>query len=139
MDVRFYLLFLSLAVLCLSLHALRIAIKSKDWRKTNAVVVDRYYLASDRNPGKGTPRIVYSYSVQSIQCTSEILAFDSFCISKHSPQKLFEKYPIGKSIFCYYDPDCPKRAVIERRAKGGIFFLILLSAMFLVIITLSYM
>lgn len=79
-----------------------------------------------------TPFIEYEYTVNGIGCKSDVLGF----VDQASPysadiSRILEKYPLGKSVPVYYNPENPTEAVLDKQpdmpywlfsAMGGVFF-----------------
>ncbi|MFX1511456.1 MAG: DUF3592 domain-containing protein [Promethearchaeota archaeon] len=60
------------------------------------------------------PNIIYSYLVGGREYHGErIIIMQAFYPSKSWAQKQVDKYPLGLRVNVYYNPDAPKKAVLE--------------------------
>ena len=63
--------------------------------------------------------IVYRYQVNDAFFTSDRVLWggETYSYAFSEPDRLLSKYPVGKFISVYYNPENPAEAVLERRAR----------------------
>jgi hypothetical protein len=128
-------LFLILAILGVWLLAStllqqREARLSLTWPSTGGVVskhqIEKEIQESDNGPDTVSyePVVTYSYRVGDRTYTStRISSAAPWGYSFGSPEdaaKFLEQYPLGKRLTVYYNPDQPKRALLDRSAPGDL-------------------
>ena len=90
---------------------------SKDWPSTaGKIVKSRVELSSGRDIATVEPVIAYEYQVggrqyQCDQIHSGDKIFES--ISKEETYDLVDRYPVGRDVTVYYNPDNPAEAALE--------------------------
>lgn len=66
--------------------------------------------------------VMYSYSVEGQDHLGSRITFQDHSSSRKTlAQKIVDKYPEGKHVNVYYDPDFPVQAALERRVGSGNF------------------
>jgi hypothetical protein len=90
---------------------------SRDWPSTKGKIVkSRVELSSGRDMTTVEPKIQYEYQVggrpyQSDQIHSGDKIFES--ISKEETYDLVDRYPVGREVTVYYNPNNPAEAALE--------------------------
>jgi hypothetical protein len=80
------------------------------------VMTSRLENDQDGNP---TPYVKYRYKVQGQEHESEQVSYQvKSARSGTGATDLIARYPVGKSVDVFYDPDQPGRAVLERGASN---------------------
>ncbi len=98
--------------------------KSKNWPNTKGVIISSSVTSKAKNtpPLDFTPKkanayeakLLYEYTVKGKTYQSRRLCFGDFGMRTSSrAKKIVSKYPEGKEILIYYDPDNHKSAVLE--------------------------
>ncbi len=111
------------------LQNLQMARASKSWPSVQGRVASSdvvQVLESTDKDGKchySYPAVVtYNYSVEGQNHTGSRISFGGHSYTrKDHVQEVVKKYPAGKQVRVYYDPDFPVQAVLERRAGFGNF------------------
>jgi hypothetical protein len=99
--------------------------KSERWEQTTGVILSST-IENSMNPTKdrfedySKASIIYKYIVNGIEYLGDRVYFGSNSFSSdHSiAQSIIKKYPTGKIITVFYDPDKHKDAVIERTHRS---------------------
>jgi Protein of unknown function (DUF3592) len=92
--------------------------QSKTWPTTMGAVI-KSEIVSEKDSEHGTmyrPEVVYVYSVDNREYTSNEITFGSSMVStsrRKSVAKATYKYPVGKQVNVYYNPDEPYESVLE--------------------------
>lgn len=71
--------------------------------------------------GDEKARVLYSYVVNGISLQSKSVGAGVLS----SPAGIVKRYPVGKQVQVYYDPENPKSAFLERSRSGRIIILLL--------------
>lgn len=71
--------------------------------------------------GDEKARVLYSYVVNGMSLQSKSVGAGILS----SPAGIVKRYPVGKQVQVYYDPENPKSALLERSGSGPIIFLLL--------------
>lgn len=75
----------------------------------------------DFDGGDNKARVLYSYVVNGVSLQSKSVGAGVFS----SPAGIVKRYPVGKQVQVYYDPENPRSVVLERSGSGPIIFLLL--------------
>ncbi len=74
-----------------------------------------------------TPVVEYEYNVNGeIYTSSRVSFFDGSSTARFDARGVVDKYPQGKVVSAYYDPDNPQNSVLETEETGNIFYLSLI-------------
>lgn len=139
----------ALLVICCSIA--RRARASRQWPSVSGVVVSSKILKEVSSSNSGTrravtdhqykPEVAFEYTVRGVKYLSNKVSFtDHSTNSTRYANRVTEKYPEGKVVAVFYDPDDPGNGVLETSAGtavwlfflGGL-FLLAVSALFLYI------
>jgi hypothetical protein len=125
-KVAFTVLFIAvgliIALFTYNAYATRMA--SKTWPTANGVIIqseiEEHTRTSSDDPEKeetfiSTPKIVYEYRVDGNRFKGTQIALSS---PSGNPQQLVARYPKGKSLPVYYNPDKPQQAVLVPGGPG---------------------
>jgi len=129
-SLRVVFSLLAVGLIILGLLTLRQTPRSRRWAKVEGKVI-----TSNVNEftGKGgrtyRPMVIYAYSVGAVRFMSSRIASRPLASSDRSAAARFvEKYPVGKTVQVFYDPQDPEQAVLEPGANpwlpmiaGGVF------------------
>jgi hypothetical protein len=77
--------------------------------------------AKNFDGGDEKARVLYSYVVNGISLHSKSVGAGVLS----SPAGIVKRYPVGKQVQVYYDPENPKSAFLERSRSGPIIILLL--------------
>jgi len=82
-----------------------------------------------------TPLIQYEYVVDNQRYVGDRIGFigKSYSRQKQAEEAL-QSFPVGASVWVFYDPAKPGKAVLERKATGGTILIVLGSAILLLAI-----
>jgi hypothetical protein len=112
----FIVLFSFVMFMMCSVKAYRDQLSLPSWQETNARVIDSYIEPNDR--GDVTtfdPYIVYEYQVHNkMYRAHRISIFKTSNSNSCEMQRVVDQYPKGLSVKCYYNPDHPERAVLDK-------------------------
>ena len=119
-------------------YEMKRAYESRSWPNTQGTVISSYIdKRSHRDSNKRTsivytPKIQYQYQVEGKHYTCKRIAFGGESGGKRSKaKKVVDRYPSGKKVTVYYNPQDPKVAVLKAGFSwgailaflaGGIFF-----------------
>ena len=130
----YFYLFASISIFVYALVVFAMAWNSSDWPAASGEVLSSRIISSGKS---GKPEVEYTYAVNGRKYDgSHILIGPGPMgggIGIASPREYIDKYPKGAQIEVYYDPEDPKRSVLEPGVNRvitlilltGIFFLIL--------------
>ncbi len=107
----------AIGLVVLGLFTLRERSRSRGWERTPGRVVSSSVNDFVAKDGAHTyrPMVVFSYSVGALRLMSNRLSFRSLSTSNRGDvETLIARYPAGKHVQVYYDPQEPDRAVLER-------------------------
>ncbi len=112
--------------------------ESESWPSTNGFVVSSRVKTdlgkSDDDEPKYTASITYKYTIEGIEYTSERVAFSSGTfLKKGKADSLVRRYPEGKEVKVYYDPEKLHDAVLERGRSSNTNFPIVIGIFILFI------
>ena len=111
--------------------------KVEKWPATKGVVVDSKvvsHLDSESNQTMFAPAITYRFKVEGKEYTSSDYGFMN--MSYNNPRKaedIVKKYPVGKEITVYYNPENPYKAVLVKNSSFFIYIPQILGGLFTVI------
>jgi hypothetical protein len=90
--------------------------QSKSWLAAQGVITD----SSVESHGKSSygAKVVYDYTVNEKSFSGRRVAFGSYNISRSGAQNIVNRYPKGKTVSVYYDPNNPQACVLEAGVKG---------------------
>lgn len=100
---------------------------SESWSSTNGFIVSSRVKTdlgkSDDDEPRYTASIIYKYTIDGIEYTSERVAFSSHTfLQKGKADRLVFRYPKGKKVKVYYDPKRLQEAVLERGRSSNMNF-----------------
>jgi hypothetical protein len=73
-----------------------------------------------------SPTIQYEYLVGNQRYVGNRIAFIDKAYSKpKQAEEAMRAFQLGASVWVFYDPAKPEKAVLERKASGGTFFMVL--------------
>ena len=81
---------------------------------------------------KYRPHVAYQYQVNGQTFNSDRLTFGSESTSESNGRKKIANYPEGSQVTVHYDPGNPNKAVLETKA-GGVIYNVLLGLIFIVL------
>ena len=120
----FLIPFSGLGIFCLIfniIHPLLKNIRSQAWPSVQAEVVNTHLATSRRSSKNGSytvykAEITYKYNVKGkIYSCSNYSFFHDFTRNPRKHRELIRNHPVGKKISCYFDPEAPHQAVIEKQ------------------------
>lgn len=141
------------AVLVIGIATVRRARASRRWPSAKGVVVSSKILkerstSSNSEPGHGTrsdyqykPEVAVEYAVRGVKYLSNRVTLADFSTSStQHAARVTARYPEGKVVDVFYNPDNPEDAILESRAGAGVLllfaaglFLLAVSALFIYI------
>ncbi|MCC5830510.1 MAG: DUF3592 domain-containing protein [Phycisphaeraceae bacterium] len=122
-------------------HLLRRKLEAAlDWPGTVGQILDSYHDTHRAHRGLDggitiqTSRIQYSYRVDGVTYTSDVVALGgNYDTSEGTPaRERLERYPVGAQVEVYYNPQNPEEACLEREIEGE-WLIVLVSAVFLLV------
>ncbi len=125
-----FLLFVGIVLLALGtvLSDLPHAVASPRWPRTDGLVTTSEVRAtgtSTDNEGY-CPSVSYSYLVDGKLYTSDNVELMFLCSRTHPAAQVVQRYPAGKRVDVYYDPQDPAFAVLEPGIPDNDVFLLVL-------------
>ncbi len=107
---------LAIGLVVLGLFTLRESRRSRGWQATSGRVVSSNvndFVAKDGTHSY-RPMVVFAYSVGALRLMSNRISFRSLSTpDRAAAERYVQKYPAGKTVELYYDPQEPDRAVLE--------------------------
>jgi Protein of unknown function (DUF3592) len=91
------------------------------WPQVTGQIIESTVVGDSNFDGETKARILYSYVVNGISLQSKSVGAGMMS----SPTGIVKRYPVGKQVQVYYDPENPKSALLERSGSGPIIFLLL--------------
>jgi len=120
------LLALGIYLVIFSIRSKKKAEESQNWPSTPGTVTQAEVKCSVNRDEDGNesyayfPKVEYTYQVGGETFSGKRLAFGGI-LAQSNPapaQKTLEHYPLGGQVTVYYDPEKPSDAVLERKAGG---------------------
>ncbi|MGE5358830.1 MAG: DUF3592 domain-containing protein [Bacteroidales bacterium] len=121
---------LALGLILAGLYTMRERSRSRGWVKTGGTVVSSTVSEFAGKSGRTyRPMVMYAYSVGAARFMSNRITFGQVASSRRaSAERFVSRYPAGRRVDVYYDPQDPERAVLEPAGNpwiwivaGGIF------------------
>ncbi len=114
---------------------------SKKWPTTSGVVVvskmrTKKEVRKYQDVIHYTPEVEYKYRIDGIPYTCERVFFGQYSDDRSFAEDMLKRYPAGKQVLVYYDPEDPENAVLEPGA-GSLKGLIAGAGIVLIILFLS--
>ncbi|OQY17161.1 MAG: hypothetical protein B6I36_09370 [Desulfobacteraceae bacterium 4572_35.1] len=106
--------------------------ESKSWPTTDGVVILSRISGSTRVIGRKAS-IKFEYYVDGKRHVSPLVSYTWKCVDYAASIEILRKYPEGKEIIVYYDPDDPDRAVLNTEISLRILWIFSLSILTLLI------
>jgi hypothetical protein len=102
--------------------------ESQNWPTTEGRITDSRLAGAKRILGRRA-YIKYEYFVDGKHYVSPQISY-TFIIGNYSSSiETLRKYPKGKAVIVYYNPDSPRDAVLETEISGRISWLFILSGL----------
>jgi hypothetical protein len=114
--LRVLLSLLAVGLVVLGLFILRESSRSRGWQPVSGRVVSSSVSDFTGKDGAHSyrPMVVFAYSVGALRLMSNRISFRSLSTADRGAAETFvRKYPVGKTVQVYYDPQEPDRAVLE--------------------------
>jgi hypothetical protein len=116
-------LFMGVLILALGFALVKMVLKtrtSKDWANTVGTIIEsRIEVQKDSEGQTDHPIVAYEYTVNGQLFRSQQIDFGGEGSGGTGAKSLVKKYPSGKSVTVYYNPNNPSEAVLERSAVGA--------------------
>lgn len=117
----------SLAGLALTIFGVNNSIdaqKTKSWPTTDGIIITSEVIQSSRF----VPHIVYTYSVNTVELTSEKIGLTNYAQYKKKADaaKQADKYPVNTKVTVYYNPSNIGEAILSPGINGSHIFMIFL-------------
>ena len=109
------------------------AIRSYFWASTEGQVLSSTVTRVKRlnDPASYYASISYEYEVGGTKFTGDRVFLGEYGTGSAGPmQEIVDRYPVGKRVTVYYDPQDPNKAVLERGARLASFGLLLIGLLF---------
>jgi hypothetical protein len=132
-------------ILLLSALAIVDSLFSKDWTITMGKIIhSEVYISKSTGDSDATyrPNILFEYSVFGEKFICDRIYYGVKIMSSSNlvnSKKLVEKYPVNKEVAVYYNPDKPKKSVIEPGLHFGLGSLFVVSICLVMIGVLIYL
>ena len=111
--------------------------KVEKWVATKGVVVDSKVVSHpdlDNNQAMFAPVITYRFKVGEDEYTSSDYGFmDLSYDNPRKAERIAKKYPVGKEITVYYNPEKPYKAVLVKKSNFLIYIPLFLGCLFALI------
>lgn len=111
--------------------------KVEKWVETKGVVVDSKVVSHpdlDNNQAMFAPVITYRFKVGEDEYTSSDYGFmDLSYDNPRKAERIAKKYPVGKEITVYYNPEKPYKAVLVKKSNFLIYIPLFLGCLFALI------
>jgi hypothetical protein len=106
---------LAVGLIILGLLTMRETSRSRGWAKVDGkVVASNVNQFTGRSGRTYRPMVIYAYSIGPVRFMSSRIAFHPLASSSRSAATEFvERYPVGKTVQVFYDPQDPEQAVLE--------------------------
>ncbi|RMG98831.1 MAG: DUF3592 domain-containing protein [Chloroflexi bacterium] len=135
----FYVLFLglffvaSITLTIVGVNVLRNARVSEGWPTTTGEVVASSVRASSDSDGTTYyADVSYSYVVDDHRYVSDTVSFGEYGSSDRShAEEVVARYPVGKRVTVYYNPELPETAVLEPGVTWSSYFPLAMGLCFL--------
>lgn len=109
---------------------------SAEWPSVSGQITESN-LEFDRGGEDGdtyTPRVSYSYTVNSVSYESYAIKFgENTYSSEREAQEILARYPAGQVVQVYYDPSDPDSAILEPGVSGGSYIVLSVGLLFVVL------
>ncbi|MFX0211429.1 MAG: DUF3592 domain-containing protein [Candidatus Hodarchaeota archaeon] len=123
--------FVGLILFYAFIKCLRLGLGSKNWPKVEGEIVSSSIVEDDEG---FKPEISFTFNVYGVDYTgsaynpNELVARS--IVGKISAEKKIAEYPVGKTVEIYYNPDDPRKAVLEPGISKDTFFFLLGAGLF---------
>ena len=111
--------------------------KVEKWVETKGVVIDSKVVSHpdlDNNQAMFAPVITYRFKVGEDEYTSSDYGFiDLSFDNPRKAERIAKKYPVGKEITVYYNPEKPYKAVLVKKSNFLIYIPLFLGCLFALI------
>lgn len=113
---------LSIGLILVGLYTMRETSRSRGWLRTGGKVVSsRVTEFAGKSGTTYRPMVIYGYSVGSVRLMSNRIAFHSVASSwRSSAERIVARYPAGRDVQVYYNPQDPEQAVLEPGGQAWI-------------------
>lgn len=91
------------------------AINSRGWRETPCTITSsELEISSDSDGTSYAPKIKYRYSLDGGEFNGDRYSFFKLSAGRKWAQSIVDRYPVGTTVKCFYDPQQPSQAVLDR-------------------------
>ena len=118
---------MGLVMIGMSLFGMRSAFASSSWSSTTATITSAELV--ERRVRRGVvyeARLTYAYTVDGKPYTGTRVSISGATGTSFTGEQVVEKYPMGTTHACFYDPDRPADCVLEKGTNAYTFVLPLL-------------
>ncbi len=121
---------LALGLILAGLYTMRESSRSRGWLKTGGTIVSSTVTEFNGKSGRTyRPMVMYAYTVGAVRYMSSRINFGQLATSRRgSAEGYVTRYPAGRRVDVYYDPQDPEHAVLEPAGNpwlwigaGGVF------------------
>ncbi len=114
------LILASFSGLLFGLWALRCAYNGNDWPKVRGTII---YSQMVGPTGHAKAKIRYNYIVGGHTYEGQYVSFaDLFHIQMYGIKSIVARYPKGTRLWVYFDPENPKRAILEKDIRPELYW-----------------
>ncbi len=113
----------AIALIVYGLVTMRQTSRSRGWLPVDGrVVASNVNQFSGRNGVTYRPMIIFSYAVGPSRFMSSRVSFQPFVTSnRDAAATVAARYPVGKTVQVFYDPQDPEQAVLDRGPNPWLF------------------
>jgi hypothetical protein len=139
-PVFVFFLTLLLAWFIYSAIGLTKGLSTLGWPETQGKVIscEVKRVPSSKGPSKFQPVISYSYSVNSVEYTSNRYSSTMARGSSQWAKEVIGKHPKNSSIQVYYNPNNPTESVLDPGLQSDDFWMTIFSSFFFVVVLLAF-
>jgi hypothetical protein len=103
--------------------------KSMNWPTTAGIIISSDFREKEDTDSVKklySPKILYSYSVKIMEYSSQKIFFGNYSLSLENARKIVNRYPAGKRVTVFYNPDKHDLSVLEPGGKTFNYYWLLL-------------
>jgi hypothetical protein len=115
----FGIIFIILAIgaIALGLWTRQMSLKVASWPQIEGKIIAST-LEQDPHDADSSPRIVYQYEIDGRRYEGSQITYAGTSNSVDAKQALVARYPVGRCVNVYYNPEAPQSAVLENEPSS---------------------
>jgi uncharacterized protein DUF3592 len=139
MFLNIFMLSLGFVPLVIGLWHLKKCISLFSWNETEGIILESKIVPGTGAKGSSArPKILYEFEVNGQKHISDQVSEDNFTSGiLFAIESVINRYPFGRKVKVFYNPDHPEQSVLERRITLGTYLWLAVGIFFLVTFSLG--